>query len=406
MTRHKSYNHVLKIFSGPHVGAEVILSNGEHVIGSSDDCDVILHDQLIAPRHARVLVSEERVQCDSLDGAPLLLEGKQQDTVVLAPFQYFTLGNTHMAIGSADEPWPAMQFPDFTLRQASVSSERSQEAATESPQSKDSNTHLLLPSQTLRLLCWLAAAVIVLTTTVAAGYHVFATHDNSVGVSSKNEKQIERDLAMIAKECAPDGIIDIRREKGRFSVCGYVDNAEQQRRLRRCLSGACPDVHLRLWNSDRLVQSVAEVLHVNGLSLNVAKGKPGEVVLRGAVADGKLWDHTLEQLRRDIPTIRQLTLLVKVSEVAPQNSPSSKPVLAGGFTGKGSAQEVSLKDGAVSHDVRAVCVGTYAWIVRRDGCHVFPGGVFEGGIVKAIRPEGIVLSRAGKDKIQTQEGEK
>ena len=35
---------LLRIFSGQHLGAEIELPDGEHVIGTDDSCDIILSD--------------------------------------------------------------------------------------------------------------------------------------------------------------------------------------------------------------------------------------------------------------------------------------------------------------------------------------------------------------------------
>ena len=43
---------VCRLFSGPHLGAELVLPAGRQVIGADDSCDVILHDGSVAPRHA------------------------------------------------------------------------------------------------------------------------------------------------------------------------------------------------------------------------------------------------------------------------------------------------------------------------------------------------------------------
>ncbi|PKN31234.1 MAG: EscD/YscD/HrpQ family type III secretion system inner membrane ring protein, partial [Deltaproteobacteria bacterium HGW-Deltaproteobacteria-20] len=41
----------LRIFSGPHMGAEIILPPGEHLVGSDDSCVIILSEGLVSPRH-------------------------------------------------------------------------------------------------------------------------------------------------------------------------------------------------------------------------------------------------------------------------------------------------------------------------------------------------------------------
>ncbi len=56
----------LYIFSGPHLGAKIALSEGKHIIGSDDSSDIVFFNQnsskdfAIAPRHASINVQIER----------------------------------------------------------------------------------------------------------------------------------------------------------------------------------------------------------------------------------------------------------------------------------------------------------------------------------------------------------
>lgn len=67
---------VCRLFSGPHLGAELVLPAGKQVIGTDDSCDVILQDGSIAPRHAVLDIAftdeEAVVRVAPLDGEVLL----------------------------------------------------------------------------------------------------------------------------------------------------------------------------------------------------------------------------------------------------------------------------------------------------------------------------------------------
>ena len=47
---------ILKFFSGPHMGAEIPLVPGDVVVGSGENCDVILHDSTVARQHVHITV--------------------------------------------------------------------------------------------------------------------------------------------------------------------------------------------------------------------------------------------------------------------------------------------------------------------------------------------------------------
>lgn len=48
----------LRIFSGVHAGAEIVLAPGQYVIGQDDSCDLILADQTVAARHAVLTIAQ------------------------------------------------------------------------------------------------------------------------------------------------------------------------------------------------------------------------------------------------------------------------------------------------------------------------------------------------------------
>ena len=69
----------LYVFSGPHLGACVELTEGSWVVGSDDACDIILTG--LAPRHAVLDISSEEnafpvLAVTPLDG-PLRLQGEE-----------------------------------------------------------------------------------------------------------------------------------------------------------------------------------------------------------------------------------------------------------------------------------------------------------------------------------------
>lgn len=94
---------VFRLFSGPHMGAELVLPAGNQLVGSDDSCDIILQDSSVASRHANIVIgfsgdgvpSVRVTPLDGeilLDGAPLPSDGA--DIPARTPF---FLGLTCMA---------------------------------------------------------------------------------------------------------------------------------------------------------------------------------------------------------------------------------------------------------------------------------------------------------------------
>lgn len=109
---------VLRIVSGLHVGASRPLSRREMIlIGSGDDCDVVLADDGVAAHHALLNVVDGRFHLRALD-APVELPGRTLhpgDPVEVGQVQRIGLGHAAIAFGRADAPEWLLVAPDAGL---------------------------------------------------------------------------------------------------------------------------------------------------------------------------------------------------------------------------------------------------------------------------------------------------
>lgn len=105
---------VLRIVAGLHAGAARPLAQQEMlVVGSGDDCDIVLADTGVAAHHALVTLVGDTFTLRALD-APLRVEGKPLhpgDPAVVAPLQRIDLGEAAFAFGSENEAGWAALFP-------------------------------------------------------------------------------------------------------------------------------------------------------------------------------------------------------------------------------------------------------------------------------------------------------
>ena len=49
----------LRILSGVHLGAEIVLEEGTWAVGRDDSCDIILSDAALAPRHCALTIGAD-----------------------------------------------------------------------------------------------------------------------------------------------------------------------------------------------------------------------------------------------------------------------------------------------------------------------------------------------------------
>src|SRR5690606_4280013 len=97
---------VLRVVSGLHSGAERELAGGEMIlIGSGDDCDMVLADAGVAARHALLSFLDGRFSLRALDaplhvGTAMIHPG---DPVELDRVQRVGIGEAAIAFGAADD---------------------------------------------------------------------------------------------------------------------------------------------------------------------------------------------------------------------------------------------------------------------------------------------------------------
>lgn len=88
----------LRILTGTHAGARVLLPDAPQILGCGDDCDLILSDDGIAPQHARLEVQD--------DGSVLLhLLDAGVEALVIRSGEGAMVGDVTIALADADAPW-------------------------------------------------------------------------------------------------------------------------------------------------------------------------------------------------------------------------------------------------------------------------------------------------------------
>lgn len=119
-----------RLFSGPHMGAELVLPAGSQLVGSDDSCDIILQDSSVASRHANIAIGFSgdgvpSVRVTPLDGEVLLngapLPSDGADIPARTPF---FLGLTCMAWAEPGESADAWRQVASGLQERRSAQER------------------------------------------------------------------------------------------------------------------------------------------------------------------------------------------------------------------------------------------------------------------------------------------
>ncbi|MEO1524992.1 MAG: FHA domain-containing protein [Planctomycetota bacterium] len=401
---------LLKVFSGPHVGAEILLGEGAHSIGSGDSCDVILDDQLIDDHHATLMVAEGKTQLVAAPKSSVVIDGQRIDQSVLESFEFFTIGNTHLAVGPAGGSWPKMDFPDYQLSQPESHGEDGEQSEESEPKDDEASSEEADDAEAEETVQpQFVKATVMLS--VLALLFLIAAFGNSIfpaAATQAAEKEIStKDLAEIVTSLSPEAQIHFEQRDGYVFAKGFSLTKADQRKLETELTAAQPSLQTRIRNNESLVTATASVLRMHKLDLQVESGKAGEVIVLGETDDEAIWSKARKRITRDVP-LQALTDQVVVFESIPANEaalptaaletdsspvPSPSDTVAKESSPLKTPRQLSVSP--IKLDVKTVSLGSLRVVTLRSGERLFVGGNIRGHIVTAIEIDHLLLEKNG-----------
>lgn len=229
---------VLRIVAGLHAGASRPLAEREMIlVGSGDDCDIVLADRGVASHHALISVVDGVVQLRALD-APLKLEARvlhPGDPVELPDVQRVGLGEAALAFGDADDPaWLALA-PEGV--------------AFDAPSPR--------PGQAITRRLPMIAAVSVLSLALLAIF---------VAVVPAREQEVEVDRRLLALAAEHDVVnAEVAKDvNGTYVLTGTVGDRATRDALRKQVAGEDLPAAVKLRTGEDLAYSVSEILRGGG----------------------------------------------------------------------------------------------------------------------------------------------
>jgi type III secretion protein D len=305
----------LRVFSGPNLGAEIILPAGEHLVGSDDSCDIILSEGVMSPRHALLQVisgqddaQQARVEIRPVDDAvlidhvPTAAEGSPW-----GPGSPCLLGSTMLAWLPAEATAEAWQ--EFLARLSKPADSRpgpspsvpgsgepaadaGPDMAPESLATANSVAPAVKPARSGRRFAGKAvrAMVVLLCLGSLAVSYEFSTRPTGL---------TQQELAGILKENQFTALT-VHNGDATLEVRGEVtDDGERARLLRLAQSLQSPvqfDVHVR---NDR-IEAIVFAFNSQGLFPEISKDGDGYLV-RGYMRSGQVEETAFAAALEDFP---------------------------------------------------------------------------------------------------------
>lgn len=328
-------HYILKVFSGPHIGAEILLARGKMLIGRGDQCDIILYDSAISTEHVELVISDQEIQLSSID-QPIFIAGKalNEKTVNVDTYQFITIGTTHFSIGINGEDWPQMSIPelDFLSKETAPSTTDTDTSIDLKPNSPFN--YLTIPEIKRVIAKYLvglkytklsAALSLVLTTGVAVAASMVldgeslqqqeATYASIDGVFQKHN------ISKKKIEITPETITELQHKitQAEFSgiklkqlnnillVQGNVTSRAQKKQLIKLLEPYIEKMQLQVYIKQQQLssaQTIASELDIDKLSFSITK--PNILTVKGYVENDSDWLQAKTVLKDDVEGISEI----------------------------------------------------------------------------------------------------
>ena len=252
-------HNVLRIIAGLHTGASRVMADQEMLlVGSGEDCDIVLADGNVANHHALISLINGRFTLRALDaplhvGTSIVHPG---DPIDITRVQRVGLGEAALAFGAEDDPGWANLLP------ASI--------ATRPAPARSATPYLRrLPA---------VAAVAVLS---LASLAIFAA------VMPEQEAKVDarEQLAKLIPEYAIDDGRTALDVHGNAVLTGTVRDAQTRERIRQRVEADDIAAVIDLRTGDDIASDVREVLRSAGLTAKTRYLGNGDVEVSGRFED-------------------------------------------------------------------------------------------------------------------------
>ena len=425
---------VLKILSGPHLGAEINIGLHDYGLGKGEDNDIILADESLERQHCRLEGSEQGIYLHWLaQEARLYIQGVpvSQQEIELKPFEVVSSGQLNFVYGPANQDWPQISIPELQP-DPEPEKETDEGARRQETTPEESNLVAALQPPRARKGGWLIAAAVFMGLGGAAYKWVPWGSETqiiqpSAPVMSKADK-----LNQALQDAGLGQITATENDNQIMLLEGYVADNGQQLQLQSLLNRHPGRVKNEVQNNAQLFSNIGYLLNVlYSPHLKVVHGKQlGEFKITGYLEDKLRWPELEARLTRDMVGIKKLEAAFDTLESRAkwlqqqfkgtelsllQLQKESGVILVNGEIPAGAlelwqkiknefdaryAGMPALKFAAARHEqvfrsIKGVSLGGTPYVITTEGDRVTIGGRINGYVVESIDLDRVTLSKAG-----------
>ncbi|HLO78025.1 MAG TPA: type III secretion system inner membrane ring subunit SctD [Magnetospirillum sp.] len=337
----------IKVLSGVQAGAKAILHASRVVVGSADDCDIVLAADDVLAHHAAISLSDSGAKITGLEGEVFRADG----TLVsgdepLAPHEPIGLGGMMLAIGAVGTPWPRIDLSTFGRRP--VAAEGPTNATTANTTTANATTAndgpmarpLSAAGQRMPVagreksggLIRLASVgrvgdglgrttlyPLIALLVVGIGFIGFTWFgEQSPAEAAAGTPTETARVAEALRKVGLDGTVEIRPLRdGAVLLNGYVELSSQKRTLTEGIIVPGVEIFSRIWAQEELVKAAQQRLSELAPGLTVTPVAPGVIAVGGYLATPERRGRIVSTIREDVPGLREvIDRIVTVNDAA------------------------------------------------------------------------------------------
>ena len=278
---------ILGIFTGNHAGAEVHFGPGEYIIGSAAECDVVLTDSTLAPRHCSLSIATDGTTGLTPMEGKLALNGKSlADSLNWQALDPVLAGMVCLAWMRPGQSWAGLKLPSL-LEVGKIPAEAHAEAGKEEAKAevsaKISSSACMAKQDDARLSGKSSGRSRRL---VMAGAIILLIIGLTISVSPSGSKNEENRLQTLRHLLLAEGFADLRVEEsaGRVVVYGLAPTKVDANRIRSIAAGQSYPVQVIVRDKEEFSRAILAALAERGIFPQV-RLKDGEAVLSGYALD-------------------------------------------------------------------------------------------------------------------------
>lgn len=319
----------LRVLLGPQAGSRLALSAGEYLLGTSDECTIILTGPRVDERHLTLLLGDDGIRVrpeggDVRDASGTTLEADAP----LALGSPLKMGGIWITVDAPDAPWPDAQALDALGAPPARTEAPARNEAPEpddiadtdslgtaaaaqigNPPARAPSAHTAAPARH-RMPVALGVAALASATCIAYGLNALWTAPppaEPVAVAAAPAEPV-RTVATVLRELGlADQLKITQRDSGAPRVTGYLATADERSAAMRALSELQPPPEVEIYAQDVLLTAAADVLVslriAPSAALKVQSAGAGQLRLVGAASDMALVDAASNAIMRGVPGV-------------------------------------------------------------------------------------------------------